>query len=117
MGSVELFWRLTFVYKRESVYVIGEAKSPENNPITLRYNLFYIGFVIDVTNDQIIDAECSATLEITKSFVQSLFTGKSMWDTEKVTDEVQRRYFGSSQRALIVAYKNAQKKYKDIKSK
>jgi hypothetical protein len=31
---------------------------------------------------------------------------------EVAADEIRRRYHGSSQKALIVAYKDAQKKYK-----
>ena len=37
-----------------------------------------------------------------------------MLDTDTVLKEVENRYFGSSQKAVMVAFKNAHIKYKQI---
>lgn len=99
------------MYHENTVYVVGEAKSPENNPITKQYGTFFVGFVIDCTNSQIIDAECTAVIGLTKKFVQSLFAGQHILDSDRVNSVIEHRYLGSSQKALKVAFRHAQMKY------
>ncbi|MCZ8512666.1 DUF3870 domain-containing protein [Paenibacillus filicis] len=100
------------MYDKDTIYVIGDAQASVNNPITQQYNAFFIGLVVDTASHKIIDAGCSSTIPLTSDFVRSIFIGHSMQHLESVAAEIRRRYHGSSQKALIVAYKDAQKKYK-----
>lgn len=97
-----------------SLFITGEAKAPSNNPITSQYGLFYIAFVIDEDTGQILDAECSATLELTKKFVRDLFVGERVIEEGLLSERIAARYHGSSQRALVTAFKNAVGKYRSI---
>ncbi|MCL1631765.1 DUF3870 domain-containing protein [Sporolactobacillus sp. CPB3-1] len=103
------------VYHKNTIYIIGDAKSSQKNPITLRFNQFFIGIVIDQDSGRIVDADCSATIMLTVRFVRSLFIGRLMEDPEILVD-LRQRYFGSSQKALIVAFGDALKKYRLYKS-
>lgn len=106
------------MYDDNTLYVVGNAKTNTDNAITSKFNSFFIGFVVEMDNDTIIDLSCSSTIRTTDEFVRSLFTGKSLKDLDtKVEEEVKRRYHGSSQRAIIVAYKDAIKKYNEIKER
>lgn len=100
------------LYDKDTIYVIGDAQASVNNPITQQYSAFFIGLVVDRTNHKIIDAGCSSTIPLTSDFVRSIFVGHNMLHLDAVADEIRRRYHGSSQKALIVAFKDAQKKYK-----
>jgi hypothetical protein len=102
------------VYDADTIYVIGDAQSSINNPITQQYSAFFIGLVIDCRSDKIVDAGCSSTIPLTSDFVRSIFIGKIIWETEALSSEIRRRYHGSSQKALLVALKDAQKKYRAI---
>ncbi len=82
-----------------------------------QYNAFFIGLFICRKTDMIIDAECSSTIDLTTRFVHSLFVGKSILEVDRLTEEIEQRYFGSSQKALMVAFKNAHIKYLQIKNK
>ena len=106
------------MYSKNTVYIVGHAKTNTDNAITEQFKLFFISFVVDITTDEIVDLECSATLGITRDFIKSIFMGRTM-DTvmDSVEVEVTHRYFGSSQRAIVVAYKDAVKKYFSVKSK
>jgi hypothetical protein len=95
-----------------SVFVTGEAKAPSNNPITNQFGLFFVAFVIETDTHRILDAECSATLALTKSFVRSLFARECIMDEGRLTEQIATRYHGSSQRALIAAFRNAAMKYR-----
>jgi hypothetical protein len=102
------------LYDKDTVYIIGDAQASVNNPITQQYSAFFIGLVVDTASHKIIDAGCSSTIPLTSDFVRSIFIGHNMLHFDAVADEIRRRYHGSSQKALIVAYKDAQKKYKLI---
>ncbi|MCO7125708.1 DUF3870 domain-containing protein [Sporolactobacillus shoreicorticis] len=101
------------VYHKDTVFVIGDAKSSQKNPITIRFNQFFIGLVIDRMNGRIVDVECSATINLTTRFVHSLLSGRLINDPD-IVDDIRTRYFGSSQKALIVAFCDAVKKYNQI---
>lgn len=105
------------IYKDTTVYVLGHGKTSNDNAITSTFKIFFIGFVIDTENDEIVDLECSATIDITKRFVRDLFIGKTFAEYDSgLVEDVKRRYFGTSQKAIIIAYKDALKKYKKIKN-
>ncbi|MFI8597637.1 DUF3870 domain-containing protein [Kocuria koreensis] len=95
-----------------SIFVTGEAKSPSNNPITSKFGLFFIGLVVDTDTHRILDAECTATLALTNSFVRSLIVGAGIDEEEDLVERISTRYHGSSQRALITALRNAASKYR-----
>ncbi|WJH33431.1 DUF3870 domain-containing protein [Paenibacillus aurantius] len=100
------------MYDKDTLYVIGDAQASVNNPITQQYSAFFIGLVVDTASHKIIDAGCSSTIPLTNEFVRSLFIGYRMSDYDEVAQEIRMRYHGSSQKALIVAFKDAAKKYK-----
>jgi hypothetical protein len=100
------------MYDKDTIYIIGDAQASLNNPITQQYSAFFIGLVVDSKSHLIIDAGCSSTIPLTSDFVRSIFIGHNLMHMEEVAEEIRHRYHGSSQKALIVAYKDAQKKYK-----
>ena len=104
-------------YPHNTLYVVGNSKSQQNNPITQLYGQFFIGFIVDRTTGKIIDVECNSIIEITKKFLEDILVGESLLDDyDVVRTKVLQRYLGSSQRAILVAYKDAQKKFQDFKA-
>ncbi len=102
---------------KETVYIIGESRTNMDNAITVIYNSFYIAFEIDVETDEIIDAGCTHTINITENFIRKIFIGKCILDYSNLEKEIKRRYHGTSQKAVIVSYKDALKKYQEVKNK
>lgn len=97
-------------------YFVGDAQAATSNPIYYRYKQFFIGLVVE-EDGRIIDVGCSTVLPITQGFVRSLLIGKSLDDVETLCAEVLQRYHGASQRALVVALKDAHKKYRQWRQK
>lgn len=106
------------MYEKSTVYIVGHGKTSSENAITSNFKIFFIGLVIDTANDIVIDMECSATISITSRFIRDLFVGKKFdkYDPQ-IEDDIRKRYYGTSQKALITAYKDALKKYTEIKEK
>ncbi|RWR13971.1 DUF3870 domain-containing protein [Siminovitchia fortis] len=102
------------MFPKEAIYVVGDSKTASNNPIMQQYNAYFIGLVVDTRNHEILEVECSSTIPLTSKFVKSLFTGRFMHEQEEIISEIESRYFGSSQKALIVAFKNALIKYNQL---
>jgi hypothetical protein len=101
-----------------TVYIVGESRTNMDNAITVIYNSFYIGFEINVETDEIVDLGCTHTLKITENFIKKIFVGKNIVKFEKNAEEViKKRYHGTSQKAVIVSYKDALKKYMEVKKK
>ncbi|WP_281699333.1 DUF3870 domain-containing protein [Cetobacterium somerae] len=92
-------------------YIVGTAKTSIDNAITKNYNSFFVGFIID-DNGKILDVEASAILKITNDFIKKIFVGKDfIKDFEEISSIILKNYLGSSQKSIIVAYKDAIKKY------
>ncbi|WP_445490695.1 DUF3870 domain-containing protein [Niallia sp. 03133] len=102
------------MYNPNTVYIIGESKTSSNNAIMQQYNGFFIALIIDKQTHKIIDAECSSTIDLTSAFIKSILIGNSIFDTDFILKEIESRYFGSSQKAVMVAFKNAYLKYKQL---
>lgn len=99
-------------FPENAIYIVGNAKTQQSNPITQRFGQFFIGFVVERESARILACGVSATISVTSDFVSSLFIGRLLTeDAETVRQMLESRYFGSSQKALLVAYKDAQKKY------
>ncbi len=104
-------------FMNETAYIIGESRTNLDNAITVIYNSFYIAFEIDSKTDIIIDMGCTHTIDITENFVKKIFIGRNIFDSDNLEQDIKRRYHGTSQKAMIVSYKDAIKKYTEIKSK
>ena len=98
------------------IYILGVSKTNFDNAITKNYNMLFVGFLLDKNTNEIVDVEVTMILELSNRFIKSLLIGKNfIKDQDKIIAEVERTYLGSSQKSIIVAYKDAIKKY--IKSK
>jgi hypothetical protein len=88
-----------------------------NNPITQMYGQFFIGFIVEKEGGKIIDVECNAIISLTNNILKDILIGENMaMDYDTIKDKIIKRYLGSSQKAILVAFKDAQKKYLDFKS-
>lgn len=105
------------IYPANSLYIVGNSKSQANNPITQVYGQFFIGFIVEKESGKIIDVECNAIISLTNNILKDILIGESMTaDFDSIRLKIASRYLGSSQKAILVAFKDAQKKYLDFKS-
>lgn len=83
-----------------------------DNAITKVYGSFYIAFEVEPSTGRILEADCSRTLDLTREFIRKIFVGKLIHkDSEAIEAEVKRRYYGSSVKAILVAYRDVVKRY------
>lgn len=101
------------MYGPNTVYIIGDAKSQQNNPIQQRFGRFMLGFVVERDTGTILNCGSSVMMKSTYDFIDSLFAGRNILnDGDTIKHEVENRYFGSSQKAIIFAFKDAQRRFR-----
>lgn len=100
----------------DSLLLVGNAQTTGDNPITHQYSAFFITFVVESAGT-IIECSASVVLPLTDRFIRDLFIGRHIADDEKaITADVYARYYASSRKAIVVAYRDALKKFKEIKA-
>lgn len=99
-----------------SVFVIGESRTNADNAITKIYNSFYMAFEVDDDTETVIDFSCTHTLDLTESFLRKLFLGQNFLSIGQwLEDVLNRRYGGSSRKAVLVSYRDAVKRYRSMR--
>lgn len=104
--------------EKRTLYLTGEARTTMDNAITRIYGVFYMAFEVDAATGNIVDADCNATMELTRRFIRNLFLGRNMHeDGTDLEKEVNERYFGSSGKAILAAFRDARMHYRQIAGK
>mgnify|MGYP004602208257 CR=1 FL=1 len=99
--------------KMHSVFVIGESRTNADNAITKTYGTFYMAFEVEETTFEILDFSCTHTIATTQDFLCKLFLGQSFPEVDGwLEDALNRRYGGSSRKAVLVAYRDALKRWR-----
>lgn len=102
-------------YPENSILVVGNSQTTGFNPINQQFGAFFITFVLVKETAEIIDCAVSVTLETTARFIRGFFMGSNLVQDEVfIVSQVQSRYFASSQKAIIAAYRDAIKKYREV---
>lgn len=106
------------IYDNNTIYVTGMSKSNNTDPITKMYNFFFLGLILDKNTGVIIDITCNTISDITNGFIKTILVDKNLVnDLNKIIIEINERFLGTSQKALIVALKDAFNKYEMYKQK
>ena len=100
------------MYGRDTIYIIGIAKSQQHNPITQQYGRFLLGFVVNKDSGIIESCGSTVVMKSTYDFLDDLFRGLNIdTDGELIRSELENRYFGASQKAIMVAFRDAQRRF------
>lgn len=96
-----------------SVFVIGESRTNSDNAITKNYGTFYMAFEVDDLTSEVLDFSCTHTISTTEAFLRKLFVGQVFPEIDEwLENTLNRRYGGSSRRAVLVAYRDALKRWR-----
>ncbi|KAJ49865.1 hypothetical protein BD780_003977 [Clostridium tetanomorphum] len=105
-------------YSKSTIYITGISRSNSTDPITIMYNSFFLGVIVDKKEGIIIDITCNTISNVTTDFIKSMLVGYNLLqDLGKMIDEIHNRFFGTAQKALIVALKDAHNKFTIEKKK
>ncbi|WP_125154595.1 DUF3870 domain-containing protein [Clostridium rectalis] len=99
-------------YNKNTLYITGISRSNSVDPITIMYNSFFIGIIIEEETNKIVDITSNTISNATTEFIKSILVGYNLVkDLDSMIQEIQHRFLGTAQKALIVALKDAHNKY------
>ncbi|QZY54033.1 DUF3870 domain-containing protein [Crassaminicella profunda] len=103
-------------YEKNTVYILGTSKISKNDPIAALYDILFIGVILERDTGKIIDSTCNMVRDVTSDFIKSILVGYHLKDDiEEIVYEIQDRFYGMAQKAVIAAVKDARNKYMMIK--
>lgn len=95
-------------YGSNSFCVIGVAMPTASTPTAVQYDKLIVVLICEKRSGIILDAECNMVVDITSDFIASLLVGHSIYtDLDLMIENLRECYNGISQKALIVALKDA----------
>lgn len=101
-----------------SVFVIGESRTNADNAITKIYGTFYMAFEVDDETFEVLDFSCTHTIDTTQAYLRKLFLGQSFPQIDEwLEDKLSCCYGGSSRKAVLVAYRDALKRWHQMTGK
>lgn len=96
-----------------SIFVVGESRTNADNAITKMFSTFYMAFEIDDKTFEVLDFSCTHTIATTENYLRRMFVGQIFPEIDEWLEEsLNRRYGGSSRKAVLVAYRDALKRWR-----
>ena len=96
----------------KTLFFVGHARLPENITARHVYGVFGLELEVDPRTDVVVDASCRLIPSLGEKFILDLLMGHRL--TEGIMGliaEIEARYFGASQRAIVAALENAYERY------
>jgi len=105
------------IYEKNTIYILGTSKISKNDPISAMYDIFFVGIILERNSGKIIDSTCNMVRDVTTDFIKSILIGYNLLDDiNEIIDEIQDRFYGMAQKAVIAAVKDARNKFMMIKN-
>ncbi|GAA0728506.1 DUF3870 domain-containing protein [Clostridium malenominatum] len=99
-------------YEKNTIYITGVSRANSTDPITVMYNGFFLGMIINKDTGEIIDVTSNAISSMTTDFIKSMLIGYSIVkELDEMINEINNRFFGTAQKALIVALREVHNKF------
>ncbi|MBU5439307.1 DUF3870 domain-containing protein [Tissierella sp. MSJ-40] len=100
-------------YGPDTVYFVSYSKLPEDISATYVHKVVGVGFLINTKTGIIEDVMVTLISDLCKDFLAYLMIGHNIErdGIDELIEKVDKRFFGSSQKAIIVGIKGAYAKY------
>ncbi|HUW64729.1 MAG TPA: DUF3870 domain-containing protein [Spirochaetia bacterium] len=99
--------------REETIFFSGYAKLPAGITASAMFNVVAVGLEVEAPTGRIVAAECTLATGVGKSFFSRLVVG---WNIDTglpgLIEEIERRYQGSAQKAIITALKIIHEKFR-----
>jgi hypothetical protein len=99
-------------YSEDSLLIVGNSRTTSDNPITLQYSPFFLSLVVGSVHGELRTAGPRSPSSDEPFHPGSICPGGGMIrDDALIVAQGPDRYHGSSQKAIVAAYKDAVKKF------
>lgn len=101
-----------------SILVAGYSRLPAQSPAQEVLKVLSVALEVNPETGIVLDAECGLISHVAKRIARDCIVGFSLPDElEMIIDSIERRYHGAAQRALIMAVREAAKKFCEVRGR
>ncbi len=100
----------------EKVYLTGHGRTHSNSLITKLFSLLCVGMLVNKKTGEIIEVDATVQMDLTRKIFSEIFCGENIQDEDNIIERITSSYHGSSQKSIIVAYKECLNKFKKLNS-
>ncbi|SRR5690554_208162 len=100
-------------FGEDTVYFVSYAKLPSDIAATYVHKVVGVGFLINTKTGIIEDVMVTLISDLVKDFLSYLIIGHNIDDNgiDGIIEKIEARFFGYSQKAIIVATKGVYRRY------
>ncbi|MDN5347077.1 MAG: hypothetical protein PWP65_641 [Clostridia bacterium] len=99
-----------------TVFITGYGQIPSNVPSYHLYKVVVVGVEIDLESGLIIDAYCTLATPLARRLICSILRGRKLpEEVPAIIKEIEKRYIAYSQKAVIFAVKELNKRFLSLK--
>ncbi len=100
-------------YGEDTVYFVSYSKLPQEISATYVHKVVGVGFLINTKTGVIEDVMITLISDLCKEFLAFLIIGHNIErdGIDGIVDKVEKRFFGGSQKAVIVGIKGVYSRY------
>lgn len=105
--------RKTTDYGENTVYFVSYSKLPQETSATYVHKVVGVGFLINIKTGIIEDIMVTLISDLCQEFLAFLIIGHNIErdGIDEIVEKVEKRFFGYSQKAVIVAMKGVYSRY------
>lgn len=101
-----------------SLFISGYAKLPEGITASEMFRVVGIGLEVERETGVIVAADCTLATGVGRRFFEQIVKGRRLVDDfPLLIDEVEERYHGNAQKALVTALRIARDKFRACRDK
>lgn len=105
--------RKTIDYGEDTVYFVSYSKLPQEISAAYVHKVVGVGFLINTKTGIIEDVMVTLISDLCKEFLAYLIIGHNIKKdgVDEIVSKVEKRFFGGSQKAVVVGIKGVYSKY------
>lgn len=97
----------------KTMVFVGYARVPEGTTARELYQLIGLALEVDMESGRVVDASCTLAVPLAEQFVRRLIVGRELGrEFEGIVREIEERYHGPTQRAIVTALKAAHERFR-----
>lgn len=98
--------------REETLLITGYARLPSTITAYRLYEVVGIAVEVRPSDGEIIDVDCSLATSVARRFVREIAIGYKLSDgIEGLVEKIERRYWGSARKAIIMAFRVIYEKF------
>lgn len=94
-----------------TILVSGYGRLPEGVSSQALYGSVGVILVVDRTDGTIRAADSTLLTQVAREFLREMLLGMSLSDHKEISERIEGRYFGHSQRAVVAAVRRAAEQF------